>query len=518
MSGDRTGQLVAGTDLRKDVEEKPDVCVIGSGAGGAVLAAQLAAKGARVVVLEEGHNYTREDFDMVEATAYSRLYQEGGQRTTADQAISIFQGRAWGGSTVVNWATHFRIPQRVLSHWARTYGIEGLDAEALEPHFTAVEERLGAAEWPFERANENNRVLWNGAGQLGFSRELVRRQVRGCEALGYCSMGCPIDAHQSMALTYLPEALSGGARVYVHTKAERIERHGSLAAVVRAQVHDPATDRPTGRQILVRPKILVLSGGAINDPALLLRSQIDSDHRVGRRTFLHPAIASVAIHSRRIDAWSGVPQSVTSFQFSNRGPGKVGFFVAAIPAHPLRVATLLGGFGACHQEVMAQLAHASILVGMAIDGFLIDETGGSVTLDRDGRIRVSYDISPSVWEALREASKTMARIQLAAGATAVYSPHEEPVIVRSEAEVAKLDGAPWVPARVGLFSTQVMGGCPMGRDPGKSIVNSQLRHHQLENLFVVDGSVFPTSLGVNPQSTICALAHRAAEHIARGIG
>jgi choline dehydrogenase-like flavoprotein len=514
---DRPGRIVVGTDLRRDVEERPDVCIVGSGAGGAVLAAQLAGQGARVVILEEGRNCTREDFDMVEATAYSRLYQERRMRATSDQAIAVFQGRAWGGSTVVNWATSFRPPGRVLSHWAKAHGVEGLDAEALAPHLAAVESRLGAAEWPLPRMNENNRVLWNGAGQLDFSRELVRRHVRGCEALGYCAMGCPTDARQSMPLTYLAEALSRGARAYLHARAERIERQGSRASLVRAQVRDPATDRPTARQILVRPKILVLSGGAINSPAILLRSQIDSGHQAGRRTFLHPAIASIAIHPRRIEAWSGAPQSAVSFQFSNRGPGKVGFVIAAIPAHPIQTAALLGGFGAQHQAVMAQMGSASILVGMAVDGFLPEETGGTVAIDKDGRVGLDYDIPPSVWEALREASRAMARIQLAAGATTVYSTHEDPVVMHGEADLTRLDGAPWAPGRVGLFSLHAMGGCSMGRDPSRAVVDSQLRHHQLDNLYVVDGSVFPTSLGVNPQLTINALAHRAAEHIARAI-
>ncbi len=514
---ERAGRIVAGSDLRRDVEEKPDVCIVGSGAGGAVLAARLAAKGARVVVLEEGGHFTRAQFDMEEATAYPRLYQEKGQRATADLAISILQGRALGGTTVVAWTTSFRTPERVLTHWGQAHGVEGLDAAALAPHFAAVEERLGIAEWPLERINANNRVLWEGAGKLGIAREQLRRNVRGCEDLGYCGMGCPIDARQSMDLTYVPDALSHGTRFYVNAKAVKIERQGRHVSAVQAQVRDPATDRPNGRRIVVHPKLLVLSGGAINDPELLLRSEIDANGRVGRRTFLHPVAASIGLFRQRIEGWSGAPQSVGSHHFADRGPGKVGFFVEAAPVHPMLAATSFGGFGALHEEVMARLPHVSALIALTIDGFLPGESGGTVTLRGDGRVRVDYPIRPEIWEALREGSKAMARIQLAAGAEAVYSLHEEPVVMRSEADVAKLDDAPWAPARVALFTAHQMGGCAMGRDPEKSVVDSTLRHHRLENLYVVDGSVFPTSLGVNPQETIFAIAHWAAEHIAAAI-
>ncbi len=514
---ERAGRIVTGSDHRRDVEERPDVCIVGSGAGGAVLAARLAAQGARVVVLEEGGHFTRSQFDMEEATAYPRLYQEKGQRATADLAITILQGRALGGTTVVNWTTCFRTPERVLAHWARVHGVQGLDAAALAPHFAAVEERLAIAEWPLERINENNRVLWEGAGKLGLSRELLRRNVRGCEALGYCGMGCPIDARLSMDLTYVPDALSHGARFYVNAKAVKIERQGRRVSGVLAQVRDPATDRPNGRRIVVHPKILVLAGGAINNPELLLRSEVDSNGRVGRRTFLHPVAASIGLFRRRIDGWSGAPQAVASHHFADRGPGKVGFFIETAPVHPMLAATAVGGFGAQHQEVMAKLPHASALIGITIDGFLPDDEGGTVALRGDGRVRVDYPISQQIWEALREASKVMARIQLAAGAEAVYSLHEEPVVMRSEADVAKLDGAPWAPARVALFTAHQMGGCAMGRDPEKSVVDSTLRHHRLENLFIVDGSVFPTSVGVNPQETIFAVAHWAADHVSAAL-
>jgi choline dehydrogenase-like flavoprotein len=505
---------VSGAALKRDVEERPDVCIVGSGAGGAVAAARLAEMGARVVVLEEGGQFTRDDFKMQEAIAYPQLYQERGQRATTDLAIAILQGRAVGGTTVVNWTTSFRTPDRILSHWAKVHGVEGLDPARLAPHFAAVEERLNIHEQPFSEVNDNNRVLWDGAGKLGFSRSLVRRNVKDCLNLGYCGMGCPVDAKTSMALTYLPDAVRAGARVYANTRAVRVEVSARRVAAVHGQVLDPATDKPTGRRVVVRPKVAVLAGGAINTPALLLRSELNPNGRVGARTFLHPVVGSLGQFPRRIDPWYGAPQSVASHHFADRGPGKVGFFLECAPLHPMLTAMASGGFGHDHEEGMARLGSSSAIIALAIDGLLPSEAGGTVSLSGDGRVRVDYSIPDEIWEALREASKVMARIHLAAGAEAVYSSHEDPVVVRSEADLPKLDRAPWKPARLQLFTAHCMGGCAMGRDPQKSVVDSRLKVHWLENAFVVDGSVFPTSLGVNPQETIFALAHWASEHIA----
>ncbi|HEX9290013.1 MAG TPA: GMC family oxidoreductase [Anaeromyxobacteraceae bacterium] len=507
------GRILTGRDVTSDVEVRPDVCVVGSGAGGAVVAARLAERGARVVVLEEGGSFKPGDADMQEATAYPRLYQDHGQRATADLAITILQGRAVGGSTAVNWTTSFRTPDRVLAHWRSAYGIDALSTEALAPHFAAVEERLHIHEQPEDEVNANNRVLYDGAARLGWERARTRRNVEGCANLGYCGMGCPIGARTSMDRTYVPDAVRHGARVYANTRAVRLERSGRRFTAVHAEVLDPRTDRPTGRRVVVRPKLLVLSGGAINTPALLLRSGIDLAGKVGARTFLHPVAGMIGVFPRKIEGYYGAPQSVASHQFIERGPGKVGFFLEAAPVHPMLAATALGGFGARHEALMEKLPHASALIALTVDGFLPGEEGGTVSLRQDGRVKIDYAIRPEVWEALREGCKALARVHLAAGAETVLSLHEDPVELASDADLGKLDRAPWEPCRVQLFTAHQMGGCAMGRDPERSVTSPELKLHAHENAFVVDGSVFPTSLGVNPQLTIFAVARWAAEHV-----
>lgn len=512
------GGILRGHEVTANVEERPDVCVIGSGAGGAVVAARLAEKGARVVVLEDGGAYTRRDFDMREEKAYPRLYQERGARATADLAITVLQGRAVGGGTVVNWTTSLRVADAVLAHWARRHGVEGLDGKALAPHFEAVERRLSVRPDVLAEINANNRVLWDGCGKLGWSRALVPRNVSDCQRLGYCGMGCPVDAKSSMDRTYLADAIAAGARIYANVHVHRIDAEGRRAAAVYGEVRDPATDLPNGRRVVVRPRAVVVAGGAINSPALLLRSGFDPGGRVGKRTFLHPVVGSVALFPRPIEGWQGAPQSVASTHFVERGLGRMGFFVETVPVHPMLAGTALGGFGVAHGAVMERLGEAQALIALCLDGFDEGDEGGTVTLREDGRVRLDYPITPALWEALREGNKALARIQLAAGAERVLSLHDPPVELRGEADLARLDHAPWEPMRVSLFSAHPMGGCAMGKDPARAVVGSSLRHHALENLWVVDGSVFPTSLGVNPQLTIAAVARWAAEGIAARAG
>jgi choline dehydrogenase-like flavoprotein len=506
------GAVISGREVTADVEEKVDVCVVGSGAGGGVVAARLAAKGVRVVVLEEGGHFTNRDFKMQESLAYPQLYQEQGNRATSDLAIHILQGRAVGGSTVVNWTASFRTPEPVLAHWRKVHGAE-LTVEVLDPHWAAVEERLHIQPQPAEGINFNNGVLWRGAEKLKMERAVLRRNVKSCINSGYCGMGCPINAKQSILVTYVPDAVEKGARIYANARAVRVETQGRRAGAVVAEVLDPATDRPTGKQVVVRPKVVVLAGGAINTPALLLRSGIDPNGRVGKRTFLHPVIASAALFEERVEGFYGAPQSVSSHHFADRGEGKVGYFMEAVPIHPMLTAVATGGLGGGHQDLMAQLGHVNGLIALTIDGFLPGEEGGTVSLRSDGRIKVDYPIRPEIWEALRHAAKTLARVQLAAGAREVRSLHAEPVVMKSTRDVALLDQAPWAPLRVSLFTAHQMGGAAFGRDPSTSVVSPKLKHHHLDNLYVVDGSVLPTSLGVNPQLTIYGLAHWAAEGI-----
>jgi choline dehydrogenase-like flavoprotein len=508
------GRIHAGAELSDITSIEVDFVVVGSGAGGSTVAAVLAASGAKVAVLEEGGHYTRRDFNMQEGWAYPALYQEHGNRATDDLAIVVLQGRSVGGGTTVNWTSSFRTPESTLALWARRHGVRDLDAATLAPHFEAVEKRLHIGPGNPDEVNANNRKLRDGAAKLGWSPQLIQRSVQGCARLGYCGMGCPLDAKQSARITFLADAVAAGANVYADCRATLIEADRGRARGVVAEVLDRETGQARGRLVAYAKQGVVLAGGAVNTPALLLRARIGTESGlVGRRTFLHPTVPVVAFYDQPVEAYYGAPQSVAVRQFADRGD-RIGYFLETAPVHPMLAALAFPGFGDSHRRMMERLPAAQATIALLIDGHH-DDAGGEVRVNTDGRVSLRYPLPDALREAAVSAMTAMARLQLAAGAREVWTLHETPVVVRREADLPRIADAPFGPNRLTLFSAHQMGGAPMGEDPGRSVVDSRGRHHQIENLWVADGSVFPTSLGVNPQLSIYAVARLFASGLAR---
>lgn len=511
--------IYTGSDIKADTTLECDVCIVGSGAGGAHVAERLASRGKRVIVLEEGGFHTSRSFDMMELNMTRKLYQEGGMRGTADQSMQILQGRTVGGTTVVNWTTCFRTPKRVFEHWQEHHGVAGITHEALVPHWEQVEQRLNIAKVTLDQVNKNNLVTYRGAQKLGWSVDLLQRNVKNCAATGYCGMGCPIDAKQSMLVTLLPDAVRAGADVYANAWVQRVTRERRKCTSVVANMRHPDTDKPNGITLTVKAKVVVLAGGAINTPALLLRSEIDANGRTGMRTFLHPATAGIGVHQEKIEPFTGAPQYVHCDQFVDRGPDKMGMLLEGAPLFPVMAANGPPGFGAEKQALMDLMPHLSLTGVLLHDGFDLQnyDDGAMVTLRSDGQPRVDYKWTPRLIEGLKTGVRNALHLQLAGGATQVISTH--PRYARTHDEVDRLvDEAPFGPNRLPVFVAHVMGGCPMGTNERKSIVDSRtLRHHGFDNMFVIDGSVYPTSLTVNPQLSIYGLASWASQFVAQAV-
>jgi choline dehydrogenase-like flavoprotein len=508
----KQGVITDASGLKVNQQLTADVCIVGSGAGGAVLAAQLTAAGKDVVVLEAGGHFTRKDFDMQEQTAYPNLYQDRGGRGTIDQSITILQGRSIGGGTTVNWTSCYRTPPRVLDLWAERFGVKGWTAQALAPHFEAVEERLNIHPWPAGRANANNRTLQRGAQSLGWQVSPMRRNVKNCVDSGYCGMGCPVDGKQAMAITTIADALAGGARIVSNCKVERLHHDGAEVARVEARAIDGFSGANGAVTVTVRAATVVLSAGAINSPGLLLRSGIEVAGNVGKRTFLHPAVALIGEHDEAVNGFFGAPQSMGSHQFITPGAGRVGYFIETAPLHPMLAATAMRNHGQSQTEMMAKLPNLSALIALIHDGVIEGDEGGTVTLRGDGRLGVNYPISTAVEDAFRRAHQSLAQVLFAGGAKTVHSLHLEALSMRRASDVEALQKKPYGALKHAIFSAHQMGGCAMGGG-AQSVVDEHLKVRGFANLYVVDGSVLPTSLGVNPSQTLYGMAHRAASWV-----
>ncbi|HKC45000.1 MAG TPA: GMC family oxidoreductase N-terminal domain-containing protein, partial [Burkholderiales bacterium] len=248
--------------LESDLALAADVAIVGTGAGGGVTAEILSAAGLDVVLIEEGPLKSSSDFKMLEAEAYPQLYQESAARKTLDKAITILQGRCVGGSTTVNWTSSFRTPEATLGHWRERFGLGALTAGALAPWFERMERRLAISPWTVP-PNENNALLARGAAKLGIATAAIRRNVTGCWNIGYCGMGCPTNAKQSMLVTTIPAALEHGARLVCGARADRLRLRRGRADAVECAGLDARGVHATGRRIRVHAKHYVLAGGAI---------------------------------------------------------------------------------------------------------------------------------------------------------------------------------------------------------------------------------------------------------------
>lgn len=495
-----------------------DVVVIGTGAGGGITAEILARAGLDVLMVEEGPLKSSSDFRMREADAYPQLYQESAARKTKDKAINILQGRCVGGSTTVNWTSSFRTPEPTLAWWRERYRLDGYTAESMAPWFAWVEERLSIGPWE-SAPNENNEILRRGAKRLGFEAAAIRRNVRGCLDLGYCGVGCPTNAKQSMLVTTIPAALDSGATLYAGARAARLEIGDGRARSLEIDWLDAQGIRPSRRRTRVRAKHFVIAGGSINSPALLLRSQAPDPHgQLGSRTFLHPTVVSAATFAETVAGFRGAPQTVYSDHFLETQPidGPIGYKLEAPPIHPVLFATTLHGYGKAHAERMRDFAHTHALIALLRDGFHEDAPGGRVELRGDGSPVLDYPLTAFVFDGVRRALLSMAEVQFAAGAQVVYPVHELADGYTTWADARRaIDALPLEPLLTRIVSAHVMGGCAFSADDRSGVVDPEGRHWQLANVSVHDGSLFPTSIGANPQLSIYAFAARLASTLAQ---
>ncbi|MGH8529144.1 MAG: GMC family oxidoreductase N-terminal domain-containing protein [Nevskiales bacterium] len=492
-----------------------DVVIVGSGAGGGTTAEILSAAGLKVLMLEEGPLKTAADFKhMDEARAYAELYQEGGGRATSDGAIGILQGRSVGGTTTVNYTSSFRTPPETLKHWAEVHEVKGHGVEEMAPWFEKSEQRLGIMPWGMP-PNPNNSVLQRGAEKLGWEWHVIPRNVRGCWNTGYCGLGCPVNAKQSMLVTTIPAALGTGAELIHHLRVQRVNFDQGRVTSLSCEALDPVVClKPTGARVEVRATHYILAGGAINTPALLLRSQAPDPHqRVGQRTTIHPVNFTLGLMPERIDPYYGAPQSIASdqFQWQDGATGPMGYKLEVPPLFPTISASIFGSFGEALRQDMASFPHTNALLALLRDGFVEESPGGRVRIDASGMPLLNYDLSDYAWDGAKRAYLSMAEAQFAAGATKVRAAHLDSPYYNTWAEAkAAIPELAYKKFKVGLFTAHLMGGCAMSQNEKKGVVNSRGRHHQVENLSVFDGSLFPTSIGANPQLSIYGLVTQLA--------
>jgi choline dehydrogenase-like flavoprotein len=494
---------------------RADAIVIGSGAGGAVAAARLAEAGKQVVMLESGEFVPSDEFTELEGPMTTRLYAEGGLRATDDLAVSMVQGATVGGSTTVNWMIMLRTPEHVLDEWTRRFGLDGMDAAAMAPVFARIEQEVHAKRVPDDAHSRNNALLMSGARTLGWKVESALINARGCVRSGFCGQGCRYDAKQGTQQTYIPRALAHGATLYADTRADRITVIAGSQPMptkrVTATIRAPHADAPA-RTLTFEAPVVIVAGGAVETPLLLQRSGMGGGG-VGKYLRLHPTTAVIGAHADEVNGAAGIPLTAMCDEFIRRDSNGYGFWLECPPLHPSIGSAALSGFGAGHAALMHRFANLASVIVLTRDGSDLDASTGSVLLDRRGVARIQYALTPRDAANTASGIEAAARLQLAAGASEVHTLHHRPVVVRRVSDLDLIRSRPVDANRLTLFSAHVNGTARIGTDPATSGVTPAGERHGVRGVYVFDGSMLPTGVGVNPQETIMAMSSVLTERL-----
>lgn len=495
------GSIIQGRDCGRRERAECDVAVIGSGAAGAVVAAELAEAGQRVAVLEEGPHVPPDRYGAMRPSETMRhMWRDGGLTFALGLGdtpmINVMMGRCFGGSSALTGGVCFRIPGSVLRDWTLRLGLRELNERALEPCFEAVERAIHVESVPSSMRSRSTSLFVQGAERLGLATHALKRNTRGCNGCGRCNFGCPHGAKLSVDVTYLPRALAAGALVYTDCTVDRVLVRGGRVGGVSATLHGGPPGSARG-QLEVRASRVVLAAGAFASPLLLARSGLRSK-QLGRNLTLHPAFRVMARFDELVKGWQGALQSDYSDTLDHERIKLIGLFVP-----PGVLAATLPGVGPAHAESAAAIPHLSVFGGM-----LHDDAGGTVQL-RFGQAFMTYRMSAADRAAIPKLIRTLARAYFAAGAKEVFLPVLGLGGVRED-QLESLD-LEHIPQRLLECSSQhPLGTCRMGTNPRDSVVDPNGQAWELPGLYIADGSIVPTSLGVNPQLSIMTLATRIA--------
>ncbi len=501
-------RVTDGRHVDADLEIECEVVVVGTGAGGAAAAYELASRGRAVLLLEEGDYHRRESFTGRTTRAYETLYRDRGATVAlGNVGIPLWTGRAVGGSTVINSGTCYRAPESTLAAW-RAEGLPGdFSSDGLAPYYERVEAMLGVAPASPLHVGAIGGIIARGADHLGYSHHVLARNAPDCDGQGVCCFGCPTGAKRSTDVSFVPAALARGADLVTAARVDQVDLVGGRARGVTATLApDAAGRRP---RLTVRAEAVVIACGTLMTPLLLDRSgACRVGGQLGKNLSIHPATKVLALFDDRVDQWSGIPQGYAIDEFAAEGLMFEGGSL------PLDVAALgVPWTGRRFMDLMEEYAH------LATFGFMVKDTSrGSVRRGPGASPLVIYDMNERDRALMQRGIGILCEVYQRAGARRVLplvAGHDE---VRGADGLARLRAARLAPGDVEVTAFHPLGTCRLGVDPARSCIGPDHEAHDVAGLYVCDGSAVPSSLGVNPQMTIMALALRAAEIIDARLG
>jgi choline dehydrogenase-like flavoprotein len=493
-------RVTRGEDVPEDIEIECDAVVVGTGAGGAVVAKELAQKGFAVLMLEEGHYHHRSEFNGGIIESVSRFYRERGMLGSLGNTVVVLPaGRMVGGSTAINTGTCWRTPDWILEKWVDREGLSDLAPDAMAPYFDKVWNELGIARADWKYLGGAARVVARGCDVLGYSHRPVDRNAPDCDGSGICDAGCPTDARRSTNVSYVPAALRAGAELYTGVRAESLVREGGRIAGVVGRT-------AAGKKVTARARATVLSCGTLVTPTLLMREQV---HRavphVGKNLSVHPATIVSALFDEQIKGYNAIPQGYCVDELQREH----GVLILGASA-PIDVGA--SQFSFVGDRLMQTMERYDRIASMGI--MVSDDSRGTVRPGPGGRPLIFYWLGRKERTRLARGITAMSRIFLAAGAREVYPSVHGHRVVGGPRDLAKLERARFGASDFTLMGFHPLGTCRMATSAARGVVDTDHEVFGHPGLFVADGSVVPSSVAVNPQVTIMAMATRAADRIA----
>ncbi len=482
-----------------------DVAVVGTGAGGAVAGALLAEAGLHVLFLEEGSYTPTEQLSPALSVALPRLYRDGGvSALVGTPPIPFVEGRCVGGSTLINGGMMWRPPVHVLEEWARLTGSPALGPEGMEALFLEVEDVVSARHHHPLAMGDENRLMLEGPRRQGWHVDINKRNQSLCVGTNHCVTGCPTGAKQSTLVTYVPRAIAAGARCLTETRVEALRIDSGRCVGVEARGYDPRT-RKLDRRILVRSRAVVVAGGAVQTPYLLLKHGLGRPSgRLGKNLTVHPNAKVLPIYPFPIKGWQGVNQYAQIRHFHDEG-----ILMADNMIGPAMVASHLPAHGRAAHALMERYDHM-ILTGVLVE----DSVTGQVSRGPFGMAIARYDISEQDHARFKKGVRLLATMHFDLGATEILVPYAHTPIVRSMDELRAAEARQTKRSTLELFTVHLMGTAGMGSNARSSVTSLEGEVWDLPGCYVADASLFPTAIGVNPQLGIMALSSRVARGLA----
>ena len=489
-----------------------DIVIIGSGAGGGVVAAELAKEGYHVILLEKAKYMHPTDLPLTEMSSFDLLYERKGTLMSEDGGLRILAGNAFGGGTFVNWSACLETPQKVRAEWAEKHKLPHFVSADFQKSIDAVSKRIGVSSNAIKH-NPSNQILIDGCKKLGYPVRDIPQNTGGKEhSCGWCTFGCPYNEKLGSLPTWIKDASDAGCQLIDNCFVKQVIHKNGVATGVLCLIDE--------KELVISAKRIVVSCGSIQTPSLLLRSGL-TNRNIGRNLRLHPVTTVSGIFDHRVSPYRGSIMTALSEVVADRDGSGYGARLEVPAIHPSMLATLLPWTsGKEHKRLMTQFDHTATFIVLTRD----KDSAGRVYIDKNGESRIDWKLSAYDAQSILEGLVAGIKVMIAAGAKEVITlqhgvptfkvPEKNPLESKEFKDyIQKVKSAGIVKLYTSLFCAHQMGSCRMGANSSEGAVRSTGESWEVKNLFVADASLFPTSSGANPMLTTFSIAYSVAQFL-----